>query len=669
MAEIKYIIIFAVLIFTCYCLTAQTEDNILQNLEDVQSSGDDVQRLLESIEQRNNNLTNIYNINQMSREDMIILGLNNFQIFSLENYIRRSGQLLSVGELRFVNGFDSITVSKIAPFVIAEPVKAEHPLKWDSIFANSKQNIRFQYAENLKTPYGFTRDDGKGFKGGNFASSLRYNFKYYDRMELSFVGEKDYGEPLYYKNKTYGYDHYALSFTLKDINKYLKQMTVGDFRLNFGEGLAMKQSFSLGYLTSGYGAKHAANTVSPFRSTSEYGYNTGIAAKAEAGEFDITLFGSYNPIDFNGKTIQQTGYHRTENEIAYKNNNNLTLGGGNIQYYNKGLIIGLTAFAYHFTDSLQKGNQAYQQYNFEGKDNNIIAVNASYEYKKYIFFTEAVRSMNNAYAELLGLQINFTYKTTLSLVARNYDRQYQNYYADALGYHSNNQNEQGIYADFSRYLNKKLSYFIGADIFRFPFMSYRADKSSYGQKIRMQLEFKPSDKQTLSAYFRLNNHQYNYEVSKNEKQLGNNIVQQLQLKYKYSFSERLSIASRMGYSRSFTHESDKNHGCFVYAELISRSAKGKYALNLRYTYFNTSDYDNRFYVYEYSLPLAYSSAMLYNTGHKFYTVVSFKPTKKFGIYLRYNITRYNHTSEISSGNTLVKGNVQHYLSGQIYYQF
>ena len=81
MAEIKYIIIFAVLIFTCCCLTAQTEDNILQNLEDVQSSGDDVQRLLESIEQRNNNLTNIYNINQMSREDMIILGLNNFQIF------------------------------------------------------------------------------------------------------------------------------------------------------------------------------------------------------------------------------------------------------------------------------------------------------------------------------------------------------------------------------------------------------------------------------------------------------------------------------------------------------------------------------------------------------------------------------------------------------------
>lgn len=650
-------------------LNAQTEENILQTLEDMEISGEDAERILEAIEQRNNNHIKYYNINEMNREDMLLLGLSNFQIFCLENYILRTGQLYSLNELSFVNGFDSITITKIRPYLYVEPIKRKYSLRLDSIFARAKHSVRFQYVQNLKDSYGFTRTDGKGYEGDNFSSSIRYNMKYYDRMEFSLIGEKDYGEPLYRTNKIYGYDHYSMSLTLRDLTKHLKQITLGDFRLNIGEGLAMKQSFSLSYLSAGYGTKHSNNIISPFRSTMEYNFNRGIATKFEWKNFELTTFASYNKIDFNGKSIQETGYHRTEREIMCKDSNSVMLAGGTLQYYNKGFNIGLTAFAYHYADSIKRGTQNYQCYNFEGKDNNIISLNTSYSYKNIIFFMEMARSMNNAFSELLGLQIDFSYKTILSIVARNYDKKYQNYYADALGYHSHNQNERGIYVDYSHYINKRFSYFAGVDVYYFPFMSYRADTSSYGAKAKVQMEYKLSDKHIFNVYFRFNSHQYNVTKSLGQKELEDDIVMQWHMKYKYSHSHFLTFASKAGYSRSFTYDSHNNNGYYVYMEMIAKPFRQKLSINLRYTYFHTSDYDNRFYIYEYALPLSYSSTMLYRIGHRINTVLSFRPTNKLQIHLRYHLTKYNNISEIGTGNDLIKGNIRHYIGGQIFLKF
>jgi len=649
-------------------ISAQEIDKILESLEESQISTEDAENILQKIEAMGNNTSLIYNLNDIDREDMLLLGLNNFQIFCLENYILRTGELLSINELNFVNGFDSTTISKISPYVYVAPKNTKHSLRLDSIFRHSKQTLRGQYIQNLKTPYGYLRTDNKGFKGDNFSSSIRYNLSYYDKLDFSLVAEKDYGEPLYYKNKTYGFDHYSSSLTLRNLGKHIKQLTLGDYRLNLAEGLAMKQSFSLGYLSSDYGIKHSNNTISPFHSVSEYNYNRGIALKTEWNNFEVSLFGSYKGIDFNGKTIQETGYHRTETEIQNKNSNSVALYGTTVQYYNRGLNFGFTTFAYHFDKPIIKGSQLYQQYNFEGKQNNIFSFNSSYSYKNIIFFGEIAKSKNNAFAELVGMQWNISYKHNLSILIRNYDKEYQNHYASAIGYHSHNANERGLYVNYSRYINKNFSFFAGSDVYYFPSASYRADKPSYGYKIRSQIDYKINDNQTLNFYFRLNNHAYNTTIN-TTKQIKNNTLCQYQTKYTYYLTDYLSATTKVGYSHSYTYQNNSNYGYFVYLEAYCQTLSKRNSLRLRYTYFHTSDYDNRFYVYEYSLPLMFSSSLLYQTGHKFYAIFSSKFSNGFNFYLRYNLTRYNNTTEISSGNTLVKGNLLHYLGGQISYTF
>lgn len=642
-------------------------DDVLESLEDLEVSGENAEDLLDATENVLLTPHKKYNINDITNEQMTLLGFNNMQIFCLNAYIMMTGQIYSLNELRFINGFSKEFIEKISPYIYVEPIVKQPPLRLDSIFKNAKQSIRLTYNQNLRQPYGYTRTDGKGYKGKNFASTLRYQLKYFDKMEFSFTADKDYGEPLIEKGKTFGYDFYNLSLTFRDLTKHIKQITLGNYRLNIGEGLLMKQSFSLGYMVGNYGAKHSNYDIMPFRSSTEYNYNTGLSTKLQFGKFDVLLFGSYNGVDFNGKSIQQTGYHRTENELKNKDSNHLTMGGTSIQYYYRGVNLGANFILYHFEDSLKRGNSLYQQYDFQGKTNNVISLNGSYAIKQLLFFGEVARSQNNAFAGIGGLQISVGYKSNISITLRDYSHRYQNFYADAIGVQSRNHNEKGVYVDYSKYINNRLDYYLAADLYHFSYPSYRANKSTTNYKLKAQLRYKPTEKQKIILYFSAKNRQYN-DTTANGIEPCDNIIVQSQLKYGYDLTSWLTLEDRVGYSHSFTNDSKSNYGYYNYLELIA-IPKQKWNIRFRWTYFKTTDYDNRFYVYEYSIPLTYSSSLLYRTGNKFYVNIAYKPNEHLNFYLKYSLTRYNNLDEISSSNDKLEGNYTHYLYTQILYKF
>src|SRR5574344_165269 len=179
---------FLILLFsTSYAQVYDTNfANIINNIEDLDLEDRAKEEIIEEL-LYNNNQNKLINLNNASQEDMITLGLNNFQIFSLINYIKNSGQLFSLNELRFVNGFDKKTIERITPYVFVDKVVFKHSLSLDSINKYAINQLRFQYNQELNLPYGYTRKDGKGYKGDAFSSNFRYYFKYFDRMEFSIV--------------------------------------------------------------------------------------------------------------------------------------------------------------------------------------------------------------------------------------------------------------------------------------------------------------------------------------------------------------------------------------------------------------------------------------------------------------------------------------------------
>lgn len=628
------------MLFLCP-LHSQTIDDFLQKrirqIEEMEISSEAKEELIEQIYFLQKNPLNL---NSAKEAELQLLGLDDFQIFSLQHYIRETGELKSIHELSVINGFTSQQIEEIIKYVCVKPIQWKPSLRLDSVFTKSNHEIRTQYKQVLEKSKGYLRDDGKGYQGLPFATQMRYKFNYFDRLEFSFVGDKDAGEPLFM-------DYYSMQFTIRDIGA-LQQLTIGDYRLNFGEGLAIGQGFSLSYLNNNAILKNNNFGITPHRSSTEYGYNRGVAANVKLWNADLFLFASMDRIDYSG-SILTTGLHRTESEILKKDSNIARMMGAHLNYGYKGLQLGSTFLYYDYRDSIKHSSSAYQEYYFSGIQNSVIATNVSYLYRRLRFFSELSVSQNQATALIAGLQINLAYKTTLSASFRNYDKDYQNFYSNALGAQSKVVNEQGFNINFSHRLNEKWNYYLATDFFRFPFKTYISQEGAKGFKIRGELNYYPKENTHLRITYKCNNREEDID-DENNTFLHFNVLQQLQFYFQTQITPYFYLHSRLGYSHTNTFESNKNNGYYVLMEGIYKSKQIPFQINLRYAYFDTKNYDNRFSVYEYNLPVNYSTAIFYDKGHRMYFYLKADITKRIDISFRYAVTLFSEKESISSGN-------------------
>lgn len=636
----RLILLFCLTLFLLP-LRSQTTDDLLERrikqIEDIEISAESKEELIEFLYSLK---TNPLNLNSAKESELQLLGLDDFQIFSLHHYISETGELKSIHELSVINGFTPQLIKEILPFVCVKPMRYQPSLRLDSVFTKGKHELRTQYKQILEKSKGYLRQDGKGYQGMPFSSQLRYNFSYFDRLEFSFVADKDAGEPSLI-------DYYSAQLTLRNIS-FVQQLTLGDYRLNFGEGLAIGQGFSLSYLNNDAILKNRNFGIKPHRSSTEYGYNRGIAANLKLWNTDLFLFASIDKIDYSG-SILTTGLHRTESEITKKDSNLARMFGSHLNYEYKGLQLGTTFLYYDYRDSIKHNSSQYQQYYFSGKQNSVLSVNASYLYKRLRFFAEGAMSQNKAKAFLCGLQFNLAYKTLLSFSLRNYDKDYQSFYANSIGVQTKIANEQGFNINFSHRLNSNLSYYLAADFFRFPFQTYISQEGAKGMKIRGEINYNPNEKTLLRLTYKFNNREEDVKQGDTEI-LHYNILQQIQLYLQTQLTESFYLHSRTGYSHTHTFSSNKDNGYYFLVEGIYKHKNFPLQLNLRYAYFDTKNYDNRFSVYEYNLPMNYSVASLYDVGHRGYLFCKINLTKKIDLSLRYAATLFTEKEEISSGN-------------------
>lgn len=603
------------------------------------------------------------NLNNATESDLQILGLNDFQIFSLQHYIRETGELMSIHELSHINGFDSETINRIMPFIYAKKTVWKPPLRFDSIAKYNRQDLRLQYRQVLEQSKGYTRTDGKGYQGPPFSTTLRYNFKYFDRLQFSIVADKDAGEPFFDSLQPYGFDHYSVQMTLKQIG-ILEQLTLGDYRLNFGEGLAISQGFSLSYLNTDAVVRKRTYGITPHRSSSEIDYNRGIAANIDLFNTNLFLFASLDRSDYSGN-LMTTGLHRTPHEINTKDSTTTQMAGLHWSYDRRGLQIGITALCYGFKDSLHHQNRDYQQYYFEGKQNSVYSINASYLFKQMIMFGETAVSQNKAPALLFGLQFNLDYKTTLSLSFRNYDKRFQNHYASALSAQSRIANEKAINLAFAHRINNILRYYIGCDIFRFPFSTYQSTSEANGIKIKSELIYTPTEQSMIKLLARLNSRERDDKTNMPNLKRENFFLAQLTMDY--AFNRFFTLNARAAYCIN-QFETTSQGGLF-YIETLFSLPRLPLKLNLRYAYFNTNDYDSHFSVYEYNLPLSFSTVSVYDKGHRAYIFLRCNLFQDIQLSMRYALTLFSEKQSISSGNDLISSNHKQDIGVQLYFKF
>ena len=614
-------------------------------------------------------LDNPINLNDTTSNDLQkLFFISEFQTQSLKSYIRQNGQLYSVYELEFINGFDDETRRLLMPFVKVEQVPPPEKFSFKNMLRYGKNQITLGYKSVLEPQKGY---ENGNYLGDPFRTYFRYTFKYKNKVSLSLSGDKDAGEEFFKGSQPQGYDFYGFSLMLSDFG-FLKQFIVGNYQLQFGQGLTLWTGAGFNLAGDGTVKKYPQN-IRPSGAFTEYGYMQGAATTVGIGKhISATAFYSHTKRDGTVLTsdnydteeeylqsFYETGYHRTESELAKKGNITEDLFGGHLQYKTSNLVIGATGYHIKLSNPIIP-RQRIDNYNaFSGTENTNLGLDATYLYRRLLFFGEVAMSQNKAFAGLGGVQFHASENTLISAYYRNYGVEYQNLYASALGQNSNVQNEEGFGATLRTVLPWQVTMVAAADVFRFPWMRYQVYSPSDGCDYRVKLTKALTRRATLSLSYRYKN------KAKNTNEIDSlfttviepNKRQNLQLNLKYAPSSQWSFNTRVEYCW-FNAESKYDTTGFLIAQDVNYTPKQiPFSFAMRYALFE-APYDARIYAFERDLSYEFSIPAHNGKGSRFYLFVNWKMSDKINLTARYSIWYYPDKEKIGSGNDEIDGNTK-----------
>ena len=633
------------------------------------------------------------NLNRAKREELEELQLlNDIQINSLMKHLDKNGNLINIYELQSVDGFDLASIKKILPFVyVSDNFNSAH-FSAKEMFKDGKHEFVTRYQRILEPQLGYGVNDSlrNAKPNGYYLGSAdrifaRYTFQYNNNVSFAIAGEKDAGEefkiggnkidsiPLNdgtnqkraeYR-QTKGFDFYTGHIAIRNI-KFVKTLVIGDYQATFGQGLTLWQGFAFGKSASPMGIKRYGVGIKPYRSFDENRFFRGVAGTFKLKRFEMTGLASYKKIDANAtiadtldngeidvvgvSSLEISGLHNTNSLMQDKGSINQTIFGGNVAYNHRSLHIGATVQNMNLSAELIKTPSLYNQFDFQGKSNFVGGLDYNYVFRNANFFGEYSMSANRGKAFCQGLILALDPKLTFIAHYRNFEKNFQNLYGNAISENTLPQNEKSIYIGMEAKLFKSLTFSVYLDQYKFGWLQSSKSAPSIGRDIFTQLNYTPTKK--IDMYFRFR-HRTKYENSTIDNAY-DYLVPYAQYNYRYNLSVQISpdikLKSRIEYTQVDHAQQANEEGVAFAQDLIYKKMKFPFTFTLRYAIFDTKSFDSRVYVYENDVLYGYSVPALYYKGQRAYFIVNWDITRNFEIWVRVAQTLYDNQKVQSVGS-------------------
>ena len=661
-------------------------DSFIQDLfnQNQQDSNINYEDLYESLYQL---YTQPLNLNSAERADLNNLYfLSQEQVNNFLNYRSTNGNLLSIYELQSIPGFDLQVINKLLPFVIVEDDRTDHRPISEKIFSEKNHYFLYRQGRVLQTQKGFqnprTSSTGRIYQhylGSQDKIYARYRVSHSNDYSFGFTGEKDAGEQIIWNNKTKGMDFWSFHGQLQNRGHW-KNIVVGDYLLQFGQGLVTSAGFSVGKGAETITTIRKNNLgIRPYSSSLETGFFRGAAATYNYGKFNITGFASginrdatlltqkdsTEEIETFISSMQTSGYHRTNHELDVKNSIREKAVGGNLLYKsaNNNFEIGFTHLTNWYDHYLQHNPGLYNQYDFKGKQNSVSGLSFSYNFQNFNFFGEAAQSLGGGKGLVGGFVSSLTSRIEFSMLLRQYDKNFHSFYANAFGENTNNNNERGVYWGLKINPNRKWQISAYYDQFKFPWLKYQVSSPSNGYEYLLRVSLRPS--KTILLYGQMR-----------EENKGHNIPSALSildsvapaLRQNYTFNIDINATKNI-FLRSRVQFSDYNFngkttGGYAIIQDINFE-KGKWQLSTRLALFDTDDYNNRQYAYEKDVLYSFSLPEYYNRGMRTCLMLQYKLFRYASVWLRYAQTDIRNMKTIGSGLDEINGQKKSEIKFQV----
>ncbi len=699
------------------------KDLIEQRIEAVaERAGDD-----ESID-----LTNLFEVlvdhyndpidlNHATAEELnALVLLNDLQVSTLLQHLDRNGKLLSIYELQAINAWDAATIAMIRPFVTVRENALASTATFKEILKQGSHELTLRSTINIEERKGFQdrtspfgqeyydpegaplpdyadpmvrdslRANNKVYLGSPYRLYTRYRFRYRQNVSFGFTTEKDEGEEFFQGSQKQGFDFYSAHLFLRDIGR-LKALAVGDYGAQFGQGLtfwnglafAAKGSFTMN-------VKRNAVGLSPYTSVNENLFMRGAAATYSLGKsWEATGFYSNKRLDGNISSLpsgsdtvgtaiqeelfssfQEDGFHRTVNEVGKKDAVGERIIGGHLRYRKSNFSIGGTVAHVEFDAVLSRNTQPYNQFEFQGQRNTTMGADWNLLYRNLTWFGEVARSANGGVSMNTGALIALDKRVSMSLLYRDYGRDFQGLYSVAFAEGTNPWNERGLYTGIEIRPNRQWTFNAYFDQYSFPWLRYLTDAPSAGSDWLAQLSWRPS--RGVEVYARVRSQDRARDTEEDIDGI-DPLVRVQQTNYRinasYKVSDAVSLRTRVETVDFQRGSSPLEHGVMIYQDLVHRPLSSPLELSLRFALFETDSYDARLYAYENELIGVFAIPPYSGRGVRWYAMARFTPLRGVDLWVRYGAFIYRDQTVISSGLQEIPGNVRSDLKVQLRWRF
>ena len=666
---------------------AQTNnDMIIEHLEKMSENSEeeysDYSELLESYWSIKENPININsdNINQLAELKFLSI----FQLENIKDYRKKYGDIQLFEELYEVESLDSLSIEIIKPIICFTKENALEKTELKNIFKYGRNKILLEANQSLKKKKGYIDIEdsllydkpNSIYLGSPQKLYLRYNFTYKDNIEAGFVLEKDPGEYLFKNNindsirrmlgnQCYsGFDYSSFHIYIHNFGS-LKTLAIGDYKVSFGQGLTMGSGMA--FIANGSSLLRRNKKITASKSANEAYYLRGIAGTYEYKDLELSIFYSNKKTDANIITydslngtplqissLQQSGLHRTYNEIMDRKVVRQQLCGLNLSYRISNFHIGYTLHKTYLNAELIPNKNIYNTFYFKGKELTNQGLDFYYILKRILLYGEIARSDNKGLAALIGTTIQPSGFIEFTILYRNYANDYQCLYSNAFSSGSNARNEKGWYFCNKISLAPNLRFITSLDLHKSNWLKSTAYSPSHAYEFNSQINYQADKNTLLSVGYRNKSKMKNCKnTDVFQKYLTEEKSNMLRFHITYNLSKTLTLKNRVEYH--FNHSDDKtNNSYLIYQDIIYTPIERPYNIAFRYELFNAEN--GSLYTYENDVLYAFSVGRLSGKGIRTYLVGKITAYDNIQISGKIGLSFYDNKNIIGSGLETINSN-------------
>jgi hypothetical protein len=605
-----------------------------------------------------------------------------YQLNKLKEYRLIYGNLLSLYELAFIEGWDFQTIRKVAPLVTVNLPKNNRTIK-KFTYRSFRQSIILKTAFNTQNSKGYQPDMNEDnihndpiYTGSPIRMALRYDLEYRDKIALGLRMEKDPGEPFLVSTNTIlnnlkTPDLLSGFLYIKRLGP-IESIIIGNYRVSFGYGVNLAGGQST--ISGRSGMPGMASRIRPQTSVSETGFFRGAAISAGFGRFSLAGFASLQKFDgssivtdsLSGKPISfssiiKSGLHRTLSELDKRKAITEKVVGAYAVFRNNWLKTGLLALYNQYDASVAKSSRPYAKFGLSGQENLVVGVSGTIWLPEFQLFTEASLSRNKGMAVLSGLQLMPVPGTLVYLIHRHFAIDYQNLYGSGFVSASRNTDEKGLQVGIRVELPKKWLIEILNDHSRSYWASYNLAAPYTRRELRISVEKAWPQTRSLVFSFRYLKDLINDPENSTWICHPSSLTQyRLRLEGRIEMTAGMRLKSRV--ECNLVQGLHPGWLIFQDIELAPEWLKAKFWL--RACFFDIMDYDSRIYAYENDVLYDFTSFMHYGKGIRGILMARFSMTKWMDTWIRLS-TIYYTNKNIGSGWDEVEGNRQNEIEVQV----